>query len=265
MNKKILKMRIQHNFSIVIVLVLSTIILSCKKDNPEPPTPQPTSGSVKVTLDHKWGPTLQHFAMETDLVHPATGETMSFTILNYYISNIKLKRADGTWWAQPESYYIVKVAEGTKAELTLNDVPVGDYTDIEYMIGVDSTRNVSGAQTGALSTTHNMFWGWTTGYIFIRAEGNSPQANLDYFSYHIGGFQKSNNTDAIRINTVPLGTSGMKVDGATTKSISFFVNVARIWHGGILLSETNSIHMPGAMANTIADNFQGAFVFDKIQ
>lgn len=258
-------MNILKNHTFLIVLGLSTLLFSCKKDTTMPPVQEPTSGTVQMTLDHKWGPSLQPFAMETDLVHPASGETISFTALTYYISNIKLKRADGTWWIQPESYHIVKVAEGTLAQLPITNVPVGEYTEIEYMIGVDSTRNVSGAQTGALSTVHNMFWGWTTGYIFLKAEGNSPQANLDYFSYHIGGFQKSNNTDAIRINTVPLGTSGLKVDGATTKSIAFFVNVARIWHGGILLSEMNAVHQPGAMANTIADNFQGAFVFDKIQ
>ena len=59
------------------------------------------------------------------------------------------------------------------------------------MLGVDSVRNVSGAQTGGLDPAKGMFWTWSSGYIFFKLEGSSPksgdvQKNL---TYHIGGFQ----------------------------------------------------------------------------
>ena len=74
------------------------------------------------------------------------------------------------------------------ATLTLSDVPEGSYTEMSYVLGVDSTRNVSGAQAGALSTANGMFWSWSTGYIMLKAEGTSPNSGTGSFSFHLGGF-----------------------------------------------------------------------------
>ena len=81
------------------------------------------------------------------------------------ISNFKLKKSDGTWWIHPESYFLVDLSNDLSTTLDLGSVPSGEYTELSYTIGVDSLRNVSGAQSGALSTTNNMFWSWNTGYI----------------------------------------------------------------------------------------------------
>jgi pyruvate/2-oxoglutarate dehydrogenase complex dihydrolipoamide acyltransferase (E2) component len=160
--------------------------------------------------------------------------------------------------------------DGIVDKLMINEgekVPVGTYTAIEYTIGVDSTRNVSGAQTGALAPSNGMFWSWLTGYIFIKAEGTSPEsgASNGEFKYHIGGFKNENNTNAIRVNTQDF-PSVMNVDGheGHNSKIHFYVNAARFWHGGISLQDMHTVHMPGANAQTIATNFQGAFVIHHI-
>jgi hypothetical protein len=61
---------------------------------------------------------------------------------------------------------------------------------MEFMIGVDSARNNSGAQTGALDPTNGMFWSWSTGYIMAKFEGTSAQspAAANALKFHIGGF-----------------------------------------------------------------------------
>ena len=63
------------------------------------------------------------------------------------------------------------------------------------MIGVDSARNTSGAQLGALDPANSMFWSWNSGYIFVRMEGNSPQSTQPYnkLQFHIGGFKGATN------------------------------------------------------------------------
>ena len=247
----------------LLMAVLSIVFVSCKKDTPEPIDDTPSSGTVKLKFDHKWGMNWDAFAMNTEYTHPATGEAITFTTLKYYITNVKLKKADGTWWEQPESYHLV-VAEGsTVPYVELPNVPVGSYTDIEYMIGVDSTRNVSGAQTGALSTSNGMFWSWTTGYIFVKAEGTSPVSPTNEFSYHIGGFKEENNTNATRINTQSFGGT-LSVTGSNHPSVHFYINVARFWHGGISLADMNTVHMPGANARTLADNFKDAIIVHHI-
>jgi hypothetical protein len=106
-----------------------------------------------------------------------------------------------------------------------------------------------------------MFWSWNTGYIFIKAEGTSPQASSGNFTYHIGGFAGANN--AIRTVTLPFNGE-LRVRANAEPSIHFNVNAARFWHGGIQLADLSTIHMPGANAALIATNFQGAFSVDHL-
>jgi hypothetical protein len=251
-----------------LALTLASIAISstsCKKENPEP-EPVPTEGHVALEFDHKWGMDWAPFSMNTEMTHPGTGEKITFTTLRYYISNVKLKKEDGTWWSQPESYHLVTVDENTAPEFELDAVPVGKYTAIEYTIGVDSTRNVSGAQTGALAPSNGMFWSWLTGYIFIKAEGTSPESGSSNgeFKYHIGGFKNSNNTNAIRTTTVDFPGILEVKGGEHHAKVHFYVNCARFWHGGISLNDIHTLMMPGANALTLADNFQGAFIVHHI-
>ena len=79
-------------------LAATTILISsCKKENPEP-EPQPTEGKVVLEFDHKWGMDWGSFSMNTALTHPGTSEQITFTTLRYYISHVKLRKEDGTWW-----------------------------------------------------------------------------------------------------------------------------------------------------------------------
>jgi hypothetical protein len=261
MKKDLIVMRL-----ILVVSIFALAFTSCKKDKEdENPDPDPTSGTVVMKFDHRWGNTFAPFAMNESLTHPATSEIINFQTLNYYISNVKLQREDGSWWIQDESYHLVKVAaNATTQEISLSNVPLANYTGIEFTIGVDSTRNVSGAQSGALSTSHGMFWSWNTGYIFIKAEGTSPDSPTGGFSYHIGGFRESNNTNAIRTNALNFGGETLGVTGTNHPKIHLFVNAARFWHGGISLEDIHTVHMPGANAITLADNFKEAFVIDHI-
>ncbi len=220
-------------------------------------------GTLQIEFEHKWGPAFGPFSLNTEMTHPSTGEKMTFTTLKYYVSNIVLVNENGTEWVQPESYYIVDAVTSAASKIKLENVPTGNYTGFRYTIGVDSTRNVSGAQEGALSPSNNLFWSWSTGYIFIKAEGNSPDAPApgDWF-YHIGGFSGANN--AIRTNNVDFFNSQLRIKEDHQSEIHMKVNAARFWHGGLSLNDYHTIHMPGANALTMADNFQGAIVFDHI-
>ncbi len=250
--------------ALALMIFAASTLNSCKKKEEHP---NATEGDVELEFDHKWGPAFAAFAMNTEMTHPATGEKMTFTTLNYYISNVKLRKEDGSWWTQPESYHLIKVTENSAPKIKLEDVPVGKYTAIEYTIGVDSTRNVSGAQTGALAASNGMFWSWLTGYIFVKAEGTSPDsgASNGEFKYHLGGFRNENNTNAIRINTQDFpGVLEVKGSHEHHAKVHFYVNCARFWHGGISLQTMHTVHMPGAKAITLSDNFREAFLIHHI-
>ncbi len=253
-------MKIQHS---LFGLLFAAVLFSCTKETPTP-TPDPVVpevSTVQLKFDHVWGPNMGAFALNQALVHPATTDEITFTTLNYYVTNIKLQKAYGSSYVQPESYHLIRLQSGALVDLTLQQIPVGDYTGITFTIGVDSARNVSGVQEGALSPSNGMFWSWNTGYIFVKAEGSSPQSSNGQFTYHLGGFAGENN--AIRTVTLPF-SGNLRVRKNAEPSIHFNVNAARFWHGGIRIADLSRVHMPGANAATLATNFQGAFSVDHL-
>jgi hypothetical protein len=173
-------------FSFFVLGAMALALTSC---DPKTPT---TPGSLTLEFEHFWANNVA-FELNTPYVVPMSSDTLTFTKLKYYISNITLTTEDGTTWTDDESYYLVDVSKPLTAMITLENVPAGTYTHADFMIGVDSARNVSGAQSGALDVTNDMFWSWNTGYIFIKAEGTSPQATgMGSFALHLGGFQAPN-------------------------------------------------------------------------
>lgn len=242
-------------------------ISSCNTDTDEKPDPTPapeTKGSMHIKFDHVWGPAQEGFDLNTQLTHPASGEELTFTKLRYYISNISMQNANGSTWTQAESYHIIDAEHlaGGEVALDLFDIPSGSYTSISYMIGVDSLRNVSGVQSGALDPAEGMFWSWNTGYIFIKAEGESNAAENGSFTYHLGGFEGPYKASSEKYHDFQGATLDVSPDA--NPSVHIVVNAARFWHGGLSTAQTPMVHMPGEMASTLASNFTSGFVFDHV-
>jgi hypothetical protein len=250
--------------SISILLISVLFISSCKDDDTnDTPTPSNnTRGSATVMFEHKFGAT--DFKLNTEYTN-ASAEKITFTKVKYYISNIKLIKDDNTVWEQPESYHLVDASNSMSAMLPLKDVPFGTYKGITYTIGVDSTRNVSGAQTGALDPANTMFWSWNTGYIFMKFEGTSPQSSTGSFSYHIGGFLGANN--AIRTNTVNFTMMKLEVKDGGNPMVHFATDLQKVFDGAndnISVANFNKTHMPGPQALRVANNFSQAITLDHI-
>lgn len=214
-----------------------------------------TTGNVEIHMDHVWGMMNSSFALDSTLVHPMTGDTLEFSMFKYYISNFQLIEDNGTVWTHPESYFLVDLSVSNGNVLSIGDVPSGNYTEMNYTLGVDSTRNVSGSQSGALSTSNNMLWDWNTGYIMLKAEGLSPQAMNESFMYHLGGFSGENNI--VTTKTADMSSSPLVVGDGTTSEVHLQANPAKLWHTLGSVSGTPMIHMPGANAVTMAEDFYG--------
>lgn len=67
----------------------------------------------------------------------ALGEQFNITFLQYYVSNIRLLRKDGSEYAVPqdESYFLIRQQLPETQTITLNSVPKGDYVGISFVIG----------------------------------------------------------------------------------------------------------------------------------
>ncbi|MGM0478304.1 MAG: MbnP family protein [Bacteroidota bacterium] len=221
-------------------------------------------GTTEVNLKHEFGGmgNVVPFELNTEYIHPMSNDTLTYTKFKYYVSNFKLKKSDGTWWTHPESYFLVDVSDASSTTLTISNIPEGNYTEVSYVMGVDSARNVSGAQTGALSTTNNMFWSWNSGYIMVKAEGTSPNSQSGNFAFHLGGFSGSNNV--ITSQNHVFG-SPEEVGPGMNPTIQLTINPAKMFHTTGSISGNTSIMMPGPDATTMATDFFSAVAFDGIQ
>ena len=132
------------------------------------------------------------------------------------------------------------------------------------MVGVDSTRNVSGAQTGALDPANGMFWSWTAGYIYLKLEGNAPViGNPDNFEFHIGGYMQPNST--IQIIDMDFGTYTLNIAENKNPEVHFVVDLEEFFKNPTLsLAVVNNVTTPGAAAKAIAQGYADMFTFDHI-
>lgn len=251
---------------LILPLALGIALLaSCKKDDPPAPTPTPTptTGSVKVEFDFVFGMGMLPFALGQEFTHPVTGDQLTFSEYRFYLSNVQLRRSDGTWWVEPESYRIINAANAEGRSFTIANVPTGNYTAMRYTLGVDSTRNVSGAQTGALSPANGMFWSWNTGYIMLKVEGTSPQSPNQGFSFHLGGFSGANSIVSPRETDLAGNTLTV---GSGTRVVKFRANAARLWHNtATSVATVHTVHMPGTVARDMAYGFWDGILFTGIE
>ena len=226
--------------------------------------PDSPKGNISIDLSHKFGMmNEQTLAIGWPVIHPMKGDTLTFSKFKYFISNVKFKKADGMYWTEGESYHLVDLAKPESLNLTFKDLPAGTYTEMEYTMGVDSVRNVSGAQTGALSTTNDMYWSWKSGYIMLKAEGTYKDNKADkMFAFHLGGFSGADNIVTKR-TMVFEGATALTVTKDQTSTVGVEVNPGLLWHSAPSVKTVNMVHMPGAAAKLMAFGDSGMGFFSN--
>jgi hypothetical protein len=173
----------------ILVFCLITCLISCKEDAPVvPDTTQPEN---KLNIQFKFGSqTLSQGAN----YQTADGRKISFSIINFYLSNISLKADTG--YVHLNDLFLLCNANRSTYELT--DLPIQNYSSIRFSIGVDSVIN-AGDPTDYKSTDPlglqsdiPMHWGWNTGYVFALLEGKYDETPdntgipTGNWAYHIG-------------------------------------------------------------------------------
>jgi hypothetical protein len=185
----------KNNYSLVLFFFLFLVSGCRKKALPTPanPTVNPpavVSGNIRVQLSNFVGnrPLLLGDSVTYTLEN---GDDFSVSTYNYYLSNFVFIDEKGNRFKETESYHLAMANMPESLSFTIKDVPFGNYKSVEFLIGVDSVRNFSGAQIGALDPKYGMIWTWSTGYIMAKMEGNSPQSSNPNksLSYHIAGFK----------------------------------------------------------------------------
>ncbi len=222
---------------------------------------QADTATVSIQLTHSFG--AEELGFEKKYTNSA-GEEFTLSKFKYYLSNFILignpnKPATG------ETYFLIDEEKPESKKLIAPFEP-GTYSGLRFLLGVDSLRNVSGAQTGALDPLHGMFWTWNTGYIMAKIEGHSPVSRMpgNFFEYHIGGFKGETNT----LKQIDLKfPQAISLKKNQQLKIQIQADLSKWFSGPVDLSiaAKPSITSPGANAKKIADNYADMFTLVDVK
>jgi len=169
------------------ILLLATVttvfFTACSKDDDNV---TPTEFNGQAVLNFNSMVNTDDFELNKDFT--INGATYNFTQLRYWVSNVSLTNDKGQTYKVPDSYYLVEelnaipVQEGSfeyparkREDVTINDIPAGNYKSVTFSIGVDSVHNNNlSLQAGELSQMNgmtNISWMWHTSYIFSSLKG----------------------------------------------------------------------------------------------
>lgn len=192
-------------------------------------------------------------------------EPFNITALKYYISNVQLQTAEKKIAAEKNSYHLINEEDSASKSFSFM-ASNGSYKTLSFLIGIDSLKNVSGAQTNALDPLNGMFWAWNSGYIMFKLEGYSSKSAVakNKIEYHIGGFSGANNV----LRTVELNIESNKLllNKNSALEIIIQVDLNKIWNKAheLKISNTPICTIPGVLAAGIADNYSKAFEILKV-
>lgn len=185
----------------------------------------------------------------------------------FYICRIDLINTDANETHHLKNdHFLIDAADSRSVEISLK-AGARKYNRIAFIIGVDSARNVSGAQTGALDPTKGMFWTWNSGYIMAKMEGSSPLSTApnNLVEYHIGGFKEPLNV----VKRVELSFPSNQIKEflpGTTGTIEITANLNAWFHfpNDLRIASNPVCTTPGVLAKQIAENYAHMFTVTDI-
>ncbi len=253
--------------AVVYTMLLSVFTACDKNDDSDDNTGTEEKGTIAFMLENQFGhdsPLLigQKYTR-------SNGDTLTFTSCKLFISNVILKDEAGNATEVPGSYYLTQSSESSSTVMRMAEVPVGEYTDIEFVIGVDSLANlIEFDETGDLDpgdvNGDGMLWIWgqpdqaSNGYKFIKIEGLYTKSDNTEgtFKYHVG----TNDHVVEHVMSLPLSA---KIRSGKTSEIHMVANISKIFDNAHSLdvAEVNNVTVgPVDHAQQIADNYGNGFI-----
>lgn len=173
-------------------LLLAVILfVGCKED-------KITESVVSMKINFVYGsePLAYHqeYLYETD-------KKIKLELVKFYISKPAFRNESGNWIPTPTEYFLVEL---DKPIMDLGTIPAAKYSAFRFGVGVDNSRNVETDPEAIMPTDYpndhplnfaaDMWWGWSSGYIFSKIEGridvNNNGSYVDMedktISYHPG-------------------------------------------------------------------------------
>jgi hypothetical protein len=244
----------KSSLKIIFLLSAFSILFSCENKLEE------EQASININFANLFN--ASPLVLENVSYTSAKGASFLVNEFKYYISNVKLINSQtGKMFSVPDSYYLIERKTTSHIDqATLSNIPIGQYDQIEFAVGVDKARNLSIDQVGDLDPSNNMAWDWKTGYKFLLLEGFvfATSGERRGLVYHIGADE---NYRVINLKMNPI----LKVEKNKTNVLDINVEVSRLFNSPNLIDiGQNRTVMFGEVSNRVADNYATMFSIDKV-
>jgi hypothetical protein len=135
-------------------------------------------------------PTFQRNIIQLDRDYYRYEDTIRFSSLKFYISNIKLHKGKSKTYCFPKQFHLIDLSSPASLRILSQKVKKSNWDSVSFTLGIDSITNSAGALGGDLDPTNGMYWTWQSGYINTKIEGFSSQCptRKNKFQFHLGGF-----------------------------------------------------------------------------
>lgn len=160
-------------------LILGLSLVACG------PQDEVTPANANLTIN--FTQTVEGVPVELDqmIYKNALQQPFSIKTIKYFISGIKLYKADNTVIEFPDIHYVdIRTPETLKYILS-KQIPQGDYTGIAFTYGLSPQENI----TGSLGLELDQLMEWPVpmggGYHYAKIEGQYI-AEDNYFNFHSG-------------------------------------------------------------------------------
>jgi len=251
-------------FNIILLLVGSFVLISCKKP---PPVVETKYGKIRFEFLHYWEG--EPIVYDTLMYVNAAGNELMVNEIQYFISDVTLHSDFGSRMIKDwiDIYYVDKDIPSTLTWNVFDRIPVGDYSATSFIFGIPGSKNIPYMYVNP--PERDMFWpfflgGPNGGYHYLKINGKwrqMPQDQISPFDFHLGvgqiyagGVIEVDSITAFVQNffTVNLPASGFSIEEEKTTVIQVVMNVDQwfenpnsfdlnFW-GGYIMQNQNALH-----------------------
>jgi hypothetical protein len=169
----------------LLFLMVGLVVISCKKDEEEDPPPPAPQVEVKFFFSNRVGTSTLNF--DQIMYQNAFGNIYSVSTLQYFVSDIKLNKPDGTSVMIDTIHYVDGEDQNTLLFAPPMKVPAIDYSSISFIFGLNEEKNVTGAFTNPPESLMEWPLPMGGGYHYMKLEGKIDNDGvIENFQAHTG-------------------------------------------------------------------------------
>lgn len=198
-------------------------------------------------------------------------DTLVCQTLQFFVTEIKLRiKGTNEFVALDNYYYLFKqgVLEGSEAgridhagNSHLSDVPVGEYDQIIFNVGIPIQKNHDpSTPTAAVANNAGMYWDTWKEHIFLRFEGKYGYKKEKAFLYHVTG------DECLEIVKIDLKNTPLVVTTSTKQKVKVKLQVDKFFSALDKIDvKANYNHMSGDIVAKLANNCAKSFSLISVQ